>query len=48
MELKERARVHGQWGDEAVRDQPGAGTEGVQRIIVWISRRLPIRPVVQH
>src|ERR1035438_2478226 len=28
MELKERARVHGQWGDEAVRDQPGAGTQG--------------------
>ena len=27
MELKERPRVHGQWGDEAVRDQPGAGTE---------------------
>src|ERR1035438_2236127 len=26
MELKARARVHGQWGDEAVRDQPGAGT----------------------
>src|ERR1035437_40115 len=27
MELKERAQVHGQWGDEAVRDQPGAGTQ---------------------
>ena len=27
MELKERARVHGQWGDAAVRDQPGAGTQ---------------------
>src|ERR1017187_4629169 len=28
MELKGSARVHGQWGDEAARDQPAGGTGG--------------------
>ena len=28
MELKESARVHGQWGDEAARDQPAGGAGG--------------------
>ena len=44
MELKEQARVHGQWGDEAVRDQPGAGTERVQRIIVLDLKTTPDPP----